>query len=162
LFSGGGQERGLRSGTLPAPLLVGFGVAAAIAAAEMAEEAERLRGLRARLWDALAAAVPGLALNGAAEPRLAGNLNLRFPGASAQALIAAVPDLCLSTGSACTSAEVEPSHVLRALGLAEAAAQSCLRIGLGRFTSAAEIDHAAAALSAAYRQAGARAGAAAH
>ncbi len=116
LIDGGGQERGLRSGTLPTPLCVGLGRAAAIAAAEMAPEASRLRGLRDRLYQGLARRVAGLGLNGDAERRLAGNLNLSFPGISAPALIEACPAIAISTGSACTSATVEPSYVLRALG----------------------------------------------
>lgn len=146
LFSGGGQERGLRSGTLPAPLIAGLGEAARLARAEMAEETARIAALRETLFARLAAALPGLRLNGSAERRIAGNLNLTFPAAGAAALMRACPDLCVSTGSACTSAEVEPSHVLRALGLAEDAAARSLRIGIGRFTSAADVDYAAAAL----------------
>ena len=151
LFSGGGQERGLRSGTLPTPLIVGLGTACRIARLEMAEEAARVGGERDRLLAALRRGVPGLSVNGSMAHRLAGNLNLAFPGASAQALIAAVPDLCVSTGSACSSAEVEPSHVLRAMGLTDTEARSSLRLGLGRFTSAADVDFAAALLAAAYR-----------
>lgn len=150
LFSGGGQERGMRSGTLPAPLLVGLGEAASIAASGMAEEAARLAALRERLHGKLAARVPGLGLNGHATSRIPGNLSLTFPGASAQALMAAVPALCVSTGSACTSAEVTPSHVLTALGLSAQEAGATLRLGLGRFTSPADIDYAADALAAAW------------
>jgi cysteine desulfurase len=149
LIDGGGQERGLRSGTLPTPLCVGLGRAAAIAAAEMAEEAARLRGLRDRLYQGLARRVPGLGLNGDADRRLAGNLNLTFPGISAPALIEACPAIAISTGSACTSATVEPSYVLRALGLPDALANSAIRIGLGRFNTAAEADFAVDALAAA-------------
>jgi cysteine desulfurase len=158
LFSGGGQERGLRSGTLPAPLVIGLGEACRIAAAEMAEESLRLARLRDRLWDGLARAVPGIALNGSAAARIPGNLNLTFPAASAAALIEACPELCVSTGSACSSAEVEPSYVLTALGLSAEAASRTLRIGLGRFTSEAEVDYAVAALAAAHRSAAAAAG----
>ena len=147
LFSGGGQERGLRSGTLPAPLLVGFGEAARLAGLEMEEDEARLVGLRDRLLGELRRRIPGLALNGNAFFRLPGNLNLQFPGVTAQALMAEIPDLCVSTGSACSSAEIEPSHVLKALGLSDAAAGSTLRLGLGRFTSRADIDFAAAALA---------------
>ncbi len=150
LISGGGQERGLRSGTLPAPLIVGFGAACRIAGAEMAAEAERLAGLRERLLARLSDAIPGISVNGSREHRLAGNLNLAFPAARAETLLADLPDLCLSTGSACSSAAVEPSYVLGAMGVpAEVAARS-LRIGIGRFTSAAEIDLAAAMLIAAH------------
>jgi cysteine desulfurase len=149
LIDGGGQERGLRSGTLPTPLCVGLGQAGVIADAEMAEEAERLRHLRDRLLANLARRVPGLHLNGDAEHRLPGNLNLSFSGISAQALINATPGIAISTGSACTSAAIEPSYALRALGLSDSLANSSIRIGLGRFTTAAEIDFASDALAAA-------------
>jgi cysteine desulfurase len=149
LIDGGGQERGLRSGTLPTPLCVGLGRAAAIAGAEMAAEALRLRSLRDRLYQGLARRVPGLGLNGNAESRLAGNLNLTFPGIEAPALIEECPAIAISTGSACTSAAVEPSYVLRALGLPDALANSAIRIGLGRFNTAAEVDFAVDALAAA-------------
>jgi cysteine desulfurase len=151
LFSGGGQERGLRSGTLPTPLVVGLGEACRLARLEMAEEAARLALERDRLLAGLRAGVPDLRVNGTLTHRLAGNLNLVFPGVTAQALMAAVPDLCISTGSACSSAEVSTSHVLRAMGVAEPDARGSLRLGLGRFTSAADVDFAAGALAAAYR-----------
>jgi cysteine desulfurase len=150
LFSGGGQERGLRPGTLPTPLIAGFGEACRIALAERAEEAERVTALRARLLDGLDAAIAGLRVNGAWEQRLPGNLNLTFPAASAAALMRACPDLCVSTGSACSSAELTPSAVLSAMGLTPAAAARTLRMGLGRFTSAADVDYAIRALSAAH------------
>jgi cysteine desulfurase len=150
LFSGGGQERGLRSGTLPAPLLVGLGEACQIAAREMEDETARIGALRDRLFARLSDAIPGIAINGSLARRIPGNLNLTFPGASATELMRAVPDLCVSTGSACSSAEVEPSYVLQALGLDEARAKRTLRIGIGRFTSAADIDFAANALAAAH------------
>jgi cysteine desulfurase len=149
LIDGGGQERGLRSGTLPTPLCVGIGRAAAIAATEMGDEAVRLRRLRDRLLADLARRVSGLRLNGDAERRLPGSLNLGFPGIAALKLIEACPGIAISTGSACTSASVEPSYVLRALGLSEAEANSGIRIGLGRFTTPAEVDYAIDALSAA-------------
>jgi cysteine desulfurase len=150
LFSGGGQERGLRSGTLATPLIVGLGEACRIAAAEMAEEAACIGALRDSLHRRLAEALPGLRLNGSAEARIPGNLNLTFPRTTAERLMARAPDLCVSTGSACSSAAIEPSYVLRALGLTEEEAGRTLRIGLGRFTSAADIDYAAAALIAAH------------
>lgn len=150
LFSGGGQERGLRAGTLPAPLIVGLGEACRIAAGEMDEDARRIAGLRDRLMGGLRQAIPGLALNADPERRIPGNLNLTFPAADAQALMAAMPELCVSTGSACSSAELEPSYVLRALGLSDAAAARTLRIGIGRFTSPADIDAAAAMLARAH------------
>jgi cysteine desulfurase len=146
LFSGGGQERGLRSGTLPAPLIVGLGEACRIAAAEMAEDASRIGALRERLLDRLTRGIPGIIVNASREHRIAGNLNLTFPASHAIALMRAAPDLCVSTGSACSSAEVEPSYVLRALGLNDDTASRTLRIGIGRFTSAADVDAAAAML----------------
>lgn len=154
LFSGGGQERGLRSGTLPAPLLVGLGEAARLAGAEREADAERIRTGRDRLLAALRATVPGLRPNGDAARRVPGNLSLTFPGgASAQAMLARLRGLCVSTGSACSSAEVEPSYVLRAIGLPEAEARATLRIGIGRFTSPADMDRAAALLAEAWREA---------
>jgi cysteine desulfurase len=150
LFSGGGQERGLRSGTLPAPLIIGLGAACRLAAAEMAEEAGRIVGLRDRLLGELRRQMPGLRVNGSLQARIPGNLHLTFPGATAFELMARLPDLCVSSGSACSSAEIEPSHVLRALGLTAEAAARSLRIGIGRFTSRADIDYAADALSAAH------------
>ncbi len=158
LIDGGGQERGLRSGTLPTPLCVGLGRAAAIAAVEMTDEAARLRQLRDRLQQGLARRVPGLGLNGDAERRLPGNLNLSFPGIEAPTLIEACPSIAISTGSACTSATVEPSYVLRALGLPDAIANSAIRIGLGRFNTAAEVDFAVDALAAAAARLGADTG----
>jgi len=153
LFSGGGQERGLRSGTLPAPLIAGLGVACDLASAEMTAEAERIIRLRRHLLHRLTAEIPGLRVNGSPRSRIAGNLNLTFPSVTSAALMRAVPDLCVSTGSACSSAEIEPSYVLRAMGLSDRDAASTLRIGIGRFTSAADIDYAAAALAAAYADA---------
>jgi cysteine desulfurase len=147
LIDGGGQERGVRSGTLPTPLCVGLGRAVAIAGAEMAEEAERLLQLRRRLLQSLERRLPELRLNGDVERRLPGSVNLSFPGISAQQLIEATPSIAISTGSACTSAVVEPSYVLRALGLPDALANSAIRIGLGRFTTAAEVDFAADVLT---------------
>jgi cysteine desulfurase len=152
LFSGGGQERGLRSGTLPAPLIVGFGEAARIAAAEGTLDSGRIAGQRQILLDGLTAAIPDLRVNGTMEARVAGNLNLTFPGGiDAQALLTALPELCLSTGSACSSAEIAPSYVLGAMGIPEAEARATLRVGLGRFTSPAEAEQAAALIGAAWR-----------
>jgi len=150
LFSGGGQERGLRSGTLPAPLIVGLGEACRLAKGEMSEEAKRLAELRDRLLDRLRAVIPGVVVNGSITARIPGNLNVTFPAASAADLMARVPDLCVSTGSACSSAAIEPSYVLRAIGLDDEAASRTLRIGIGRFTSPADIDYAATALAAAH------------
>ncbi|HEX3860249.1 MAG TPA: aminotransferase class V-fold PLP-dependent enzyme [Stellaceae bacterium] len=149
LFDGGGQERGVRSGTLPTPLCVGLGRAAAIARAEMAGEAERLRELRDRLRTNLTHRVAGLLLNGDIEHRLPGNLNLSFPGLTAPDLMEACPGIAMSSGSACTSTVVEPSYVLRALGLADPVANGSIRLGLGRFTTAQDVDFAADAIAAA-------------
>jgi cysteine desulfurase len=146
LFSGGGQERGLRSGTLPAPLIVGLGEACRIAGADLAADMARIANLRDRLLTTLRGALPDLIVNGSLSHRIAGNLNVTFPRSSAAALMRAAPELCVSTGSACSSAEIEPSYVLAALGLDAAAAARTLRFGIGRFTSAADIDMAAALL----------------
>ena len=147
LFSGGGQERGLRSGTLPTPLIVGFGEACRIAGAEMMGEAVRIAGLRDRLLAGLQAQLPGLRVNGSMAHRLPGNLNVTLPHTDALSAMRANPDLCVSTGSACSSAEVAPSYVLTALGLSAEEASRSLRLGLGRFTSPAEVDFAVRALS---------------
>lgn len=155
LFSGGGQERGLRAGTLATPLIVGFGMACRLARAEMQADEARIASLRQRLLDGLATPV---SVNGSWQHRVAGNLNLTFE-APALDMLRRMPDLCVSTGSACSSAEIESSYVLRALGLDSAAAQRTLRIGLGRFTSPADVDFAAQALSEAARALTATAGA---
>jgi cysteine desulfurase len=143
ILHGGGHERGLRSGTLPVPLCVGFGAAAELAHGARAADAERHRRLRERLFARLSAELPGLVLNGHASTRLPGNLNLSFLGVEGEALLAALPELALSAGSACTSAKSEPSHVLRALGAGEARALSALRFGIGRGNDEAQIDAAA-------------------
>lgn len=148
LFDGGGQERGLRSGTLAPALCVGLGKACVLAGREMAEEAERLLALRRRLQDGIMAALEGVSLNGDPDQRVAGNLNLAFEGVDGEALINAMPKLAVSSGSACSSAAVEPSYVLRALGLSDEAARSSIRIGLGRFTTEAEVDSAIDEISA--------------
>ena len=152
-IDGGGHERGLRSGTLNVPGIVGLGKACAVAQEEMEEEGRRLRTLRDRLRAKIESGLEDVRVNGAIGPgeqRLPGNLNMSFPGVEAEALMMAVSDVALSSGSACTSASREPSHVLRALGLDDDAASRTLRIGIGRFTSAADIDYAAAALAAAH------------
>ncbi|MBK1656958.1 cysteine desulfurase family protein [Paracraurococcus ruber] len=152
LFSGGGQERGFRSGTLPAPLVVGFGEAARIAATEGLLDSGRIAGQRDLFLSVLERDVPGLRVNGHRDQRVTGNLNLTFPGGvDAQALMRAAPGVCVSTGSACSSAEVEPSYVLRALGIPDAEARATLRIGIGRFTSPAEAERGAALLAEAWR-----------
>jgi cysteine desulfurase len=142
LIHGGGQERGLRSGTLPTPLCVGIGAACAIAAQEMAEEEPRLRALRERLHGGIVAELDDVHLNGDGSRRLAGNLNLSFAGVDAEALMAAMKDLAVSSGSACTSAAVEPSYVLRALGGDDELAHGSIRFGIGRSTTEGEIDYA--------------------
>lgn len=143
LFSGGGQERGIRSGTLPAFLCVGFGAAAAAAQTDMTEERERLTLLSSQLKEKLLA-IPGSELNGDVAHRWPGNLNVSFTGIDAEALLAALrDDIAAATGSACTSASVEPSYVLQALGLDDAMASSAIRLGLGRQTTAEEIEVAA-------------------
>ena len=136
---GGGHERGLRSGTLATHQIVGMGKAAQLAMATLADESARLCGLRRRLLAAIAD-IPGLRLNGHAERRLPGALNISVADVDGEALLLSLPEFALSTGSACTSASLEPSHVLRALGLPDALAHSSLRISLGRFSTAAEVD----------------------
>ncbi len=154
LFDGGGQERGLRSGTLPAPLIVGFGAAAALAGPALEPEAARLATLSARLLEGLRHRLQEVQVNGAMGPglRVAGNLSLAFAGLDAEALMRAMPDLCVSSGSACTAASVEPSYVLRALGLPEDAARASLRIGLGRFTTTEQVDTAIEMITTAARK----------
>ena len=148
-MSGGGQERGNRSGTLPVPLAVALGDAAAIADAELAAEAARLADLRDRMLARLRAEHGDLFVNGSMNRRVPGNLNVGFPGIDAEALMRALGDVAISTGSACTSASVEPSYVLRALGLDDASAGACIRVGFGRFTTEAEVDAAAVSIAAA-------------
>ncbi len=147
LFSGGGQERGLRSGTIPAPLAVGFGAACRLAQAEMHADSARTLELRGRFTARLRAAIPDVIENFADAPHLPGALSLRFPATRSLDLIAACPQLCVSTGSACTSADIAPSHVLTALGFSAAEAARTLRVGIGRFTSAADIDQAVSMLA---------------
>ncbi len=142
LVHGGGQERGLRPGTLPVALVVGFGEACRIALSEFEGEAARLLVMRDRLLDQLRAAAPDMVVNGSLTQRIPGNLNIAFPGIEAEALIARLPELALATGSACSSAVNEPSHVLTALGLSPELAAGSLRIGFGRFTTEAELDRA--------------------
>jgi cysteine desulfurase len=142
LFDGGGHERRLRSGTLPVPLIVGFAAACRIASEELAEETARLCALRERLWSGLVQRVPGVLVNGHPTERLPGNLNVSFDGVDGEALMTSLTEIAVSSGSACTSADPEPSHVLRAMGVPEARSKASLRFGLGRFTTAAEIDFA--------------------
>lgn len=142
-ISGGGQERGMRSGTLPLPLCVGLGKACEIAKEEMAAEAERLKYLRDRFLTRINENLPEVYLNGDLEHRLPGNLNLSFAFVEGEGLMMGIKDLAVSSGSACTSASLEPSYVLRALGVNEELAHTSLRIGIGRFTTEEEIDAAA-------------------
>jgi len=139
----------LRPGTLPLPLVVGFGAAAKIAAQEMTQEAGRLQCLRDRLFGLLRVGIPGLLVNGDLLRRLPGNLHISVPGIDAEEWLAAMPELALSTGAACASGTQEPSHVLQAIGRSSAEIQGSVRIGLGRFTSENEIDRAAATMIAA-------------
>lgn len=145
VVTGGGQERGMRGGTLNVPGIVGFGAACAIAAREMAAEARRLEMLRDRLWDGLRERVGEVALNGAASPRLPGNLNVHVAGVEGESLLLGLTEIAVSSGAACLGAE--PSHVLLAIGLGRDAALASLRFGLGRQTSADEIDRAVAHLA---------------
>ena len=144
LISGGGQERGMRSGTLPTPLCVGLGVACEIAKNEMAAESERLRMLRDRFLEKIMADLPEVYLNGDLEHRIPGNLNLSFAYVEGESLVMGIKNLSVSSGSACTSASLEPSYVLRALGVSEDLAHTSLRIGFGRFTTEADVDYAVA------------------
>lgn len=156
LIYGGGHERGLRSGTLNVPGIVGFARAVEIAIEEMPAESSRLRRLRQRLHDGIVSRLDGVKLNGAPLPairddgslepgaqewRLPGNLNLSFAGVEGEALLLGFKDVAISSGSACTSASLEPSHVLKALGVADDLAHSSIRFGLGRGNTVEEIDH---------------------
>lgn len=141
LIHGGGHERGMRSGTLPTHQIVGVGEACRLAREHLGEETERLEALRARLWNGIRS-LPGIALNGAAPQRLAGLLNIRFSGCDGELLLGALSGLAISSGSACTSASLEPSYVLREIGLSDAEAHSSLRFSLGRFTTEADVDTA--------------------
>jgi cysteine desulfurase len=149
LIHGGGHERGLRSGTLNVPAIVGFGAAAALCRAEMSAESARLGALRDRLLAGLRAAAGDVLVNGTVEPglRLPHSLNVAFPGVEGSALLMAMTDIAVSSGAACSSASAEPSHVLRALGLSDADAKASLRFGLSRFTTAEEVDFVAEKVS---------------
>jgi cysteine desulfurase len=140
---GGGHERGMRSGTLPTHQIVGMGEAFRLAKLEMAAENERVLGLRRRLWDGLRD-LEQVFLNGDEERRVAGNLNVSFAYVEGESLIMALKDLAVSSGSACTSASLEPSYVLRALGREDELAHSSIRFSLGRFTTREEVDYAIA------------------
>jgi cysteine desulfurase len=140
IFDGGGHERRLRSGTLPVPLIVGFGTACVLARDGLSAEGDRLTALRNRLWNGLAAELDGLVLNGHPTQRLPGNLHVSFDGLDGEALLNSLTGIAVSSGSACTSADPEPSHVLRAMGVPESRSKASLRFGLGRFTTESEID----------------------
>ncbi len=141
LSQGGGQEQGLRPGTLPVHQIVGMAEAVTLACNEMPQESARLLCLRQRLWAGLQTATKAQ-LNGDWQQRLPGNLNVSFPGIESLHLLESLRDLALSSGSACTSANAEPSHVLRGIGLSDALARSSLRFSIGRFTTEDEIDFA--------------------
>jgi cysteine desulfurase len=141
IIDGGGHERGMRSGTLNVAGIVGFGKAAELAKAEMETESQRLLALRERLWKGLSARLDMLHVNGSMEHRLPGNLNVSFAYVEGEALMMAIKDVAVSSGSACTSASLEPSYVLRALGIDEDLAHSSIRFGLGRFTTEEEVDY---------------------
>jgi cysteine desulfurase len=143
LLHGGGHERGMRSGTLNVPAIVGMGEAFEIAEREMDHEAEQTKRLRDQLHTALTSALDGVALNGHPEKRLPNNLNLSFEFVEAEHLLQELPDIAVSTGAACSSASLDPSHVIAALGVGESRALSSLRFGLHRFTTEEEIEYAA-------------------
>lgn len=145
LIHGGGHERGMRSGTLAPHQLVGMGEAFALASAEMAAENRRMAALHAQLLEGLVN-LDGVFVNGSTEHRVPHNLNLAFAGVDGELLLLALRDLALSTGSACTSASVEPSYVLRAIGLSDELAHSSIRLSLGRFTTEADVQQAAEVL----------------
>lgn len=148
LFHGGGQEGGLRPGTVPVPLCIGLAAACDLLAAERESDVTRLRRLRDSMMSGLRAAIPDMELNGAEDGRHPANLNIRVPGIEAGPLLSSLqPDLAVSTGSACTSGIPEPSHVLRALGRTAIQANESIRISLGRFTTEAEVEAAISLIS---------------
>ena len=142
LINGGGQERGLRSGTLPTPLVVGLGEAARIASEEMDKDYAHVSALATRFYDAIVGSIPDIYLNGDTEQRYPANLNLSFAYIEGESMLMAIKDLAVSSGSACTSASLEPSYVLRALGVDVELAHTSIRFGFGRFTTEAEVDYA--------------------
>jgi len=143
LIDGGGHERGMRSGTLPVPLIVGLGEACALCAREMEAETRRLFSLRERLNRAITSKLEDVYLNGHPTERLPGNLNLSFAYVEGEALMMGIKDVAVSSGSACTSASLEPSYVLKALGVGDELAHSSIRFGLGRFNTEEEVDFVA-------------------
>jgi cysteine desulfurase len=140
-MDGGGHERALRSGTMNVPGIVGLGSACKVALQELDSEADRVRCLRNRLEENLTAQLGGIHLNGHPEKRLDGNLNVSFDAIDGESLLMGLKEIALSTGSACTSASLEPSYVLRAMGVPKELAQSSTRFGLGRFNTEEEIDY---------------------
>ena len=142
LTDGGGQEEGLRSGTLNVPGIVGFGTAAAIARAELADEARRVGALRDRLLAGLRDRLDGVTVNGSLTARVPHNLNVSFDGIEGESLLVGLDDIAVSSGAACTTANPEPSHVLAAIGVPGRLARASIRFGLGRTTTADEIDYA--------------------
>jgi cysteine desulfurase len=143
LIHGGGQERGLRSGTLPTPLCVGLGEACRLAKEEMGAEHTHLSALRDVFLGVLRGRLTDIFINGSVDQRIPGNLNISFAFVEGESLMMGIKDLSVSSGSACTSASLEPSYVLRALGVEEELAHTSLRIGLGRFTTTEEVEYAA-------------------
>ena len=142
-INGGGQERGMRSGTLPTPLIAGLGKAAELSHAEMHKEKERLLELSNTFFSMIKEKTPDVIVNGDPEKRWPGNLNISFPYVEGESIIMAIKQLAVSSGSACTSASLEPSYVLRALGVSEDLAHSSIRFGFGRFTTKEEVIFAA-------------------
>ena len=147
IMFGGGHERGIRSGTLPVPNIVGLGKACDISADVMTEENLRISQLRDSLIKGIKAENPNAKINGSMEYRVAGNLNMSFPGANNEAIIAAVPDIAISSGSACTTSTMEPSHVLLALGMSKNEVYSSLRFGIGRFNNEKDIQIAVGSIN---------------
>ncbi|KAF3690207.1 Cysteine desulfurase, mitochondrial [Channa argus] len=143
LQNGGGQERGLRSGTVPTPLTVGLGAACSIAQQEMEYDHQRVSMLANRLIEKILSEIPDVTMNGDPEQRYAGCINLSFAYVEGESLLMALKDVALSSGSACTSASLEPSYVLRAIGADEDLAHSSIRFGIGRFTTEEEVDYTA-------------------
>jgi cysteine desulfurase len=143
MMDGGGHERGMRSGTLPVPLIVGFGKACELCEKEMETEGKRLAAMRDRLQATIMNGLEAVYLNGHETQRLPHNLNISFAYVEGESLLMGVKEIALSSGSACTSATLEPSYVLRALGVGSDLAHSSIRFGLGRFTTDEEVDYTA-------------------
>lgn len=141
MIDGGGHERGMRSGTLSVPSIVGLGAACEIARREMKEESARLIRMRTRLHEGICSRLGFVSLNGHPDERLPGNLNISFEFVEGEGLMMGIKDVAVSSGSACTSASLEPSYVLKALGVGDELAHSSIRFGLGRFTTEAEVDY---------------------